>query len=226
MIRRKTVTVFAMVAAAVVSVGAWPSSAIAAVSQPVSGGGYYVAGQMNSGSVWLIVPTTTCAAGENSSMFIGLQSAGVDDLSSTFASGVWSVCVSGLGSTVAYQFKDGLGFQVLGVEPGDKVVSTFNHTRGDVHLKDVTSGAEGTLAIADASNQAGVFFGAHPTGDAVPMIEGGKVTLSVTVNGETLASASPVKQTKRIAGISLTPSDISAKTGKAFTVTEVDHNVA
>jgi len=172
------------------------------------------------------VPTATCAINENSTVFTGLQSAGVSGSSTTFASGVLSVCVAGLPGTLAIQYNGDTGTPVMGVQPGDKVVLTFDHVKGTETLKDVTANLSGSIDIPDVSNQAGVFFGAHPANPEVPMFDGGKVTLSVTVDGGTLAAASPIKQSKRIGGISLAPSAISAKSGKAFTIREVDHNVA
>ena len=212
--------------AVVVSVSAWPPGAGAAVSQPVSGGGYYVPGTASTGSVRFIVPSPTCGIGETSALFVGLQSAAADTSSSTFASGVLSVCVAGIPGTIAIQYVDDVGTALPGVQPGDKLIASFDHGTGQATVKDVSMGTSSSIDIPDVTNQAGVFFGVHPAQSVVPMLEGGKVTLTTTVDGGSLAAASPVRQAKRIGGISLTPSAISAASGKAFAVRETNHNTA
>ena len=224
--RRAGLAAVAVVAlAATAAAGGWASSADAATTQPVSGGGYYVAGAAASGSLRFVVPTPDCGLNETSTLYTGLQSAGVTGTSTTFASGVISTCVVGVPGTIAVQYSGGTPTAVQFVQPGDTVVITFDHAKGTETLTDVTSNLTGTVDIPDVSNQAGVFFGiqAVTRPPVLPLLDGGKVTLTVTVNGATLAAASPVKQLKRVGGTSLTPSVIT-KTGKAFTIKEVDHN--
>lgn len=224
--RRMPVAALGAAAAVVLAIGAWPASAGAVVSQPVSGGGYYVSGSAANGSVRFVVPSPNCGLNETSTIYTGLQSAGVGGSSATFASGVLSVCVAGLPGTIAVQYGGSSATAVNGVQPGDTVVVTFDHGTGTETLTDVSSSVTGTVDIPDVSSQAGVFFGVETyRPQPIPLIEGGKVTLTVAVDGGTLAAASPVKQTKRVDGVSLTPSGIS-KTGKGFTVREADHRIA